>query len=64
MSRFVYTEKDAEGCKLEKPDYTECKNCMFNFTDTPNSCPAYPEQKPVSVLYDGKKCNKKRIENE
>lgn len=62
MGKLNYTEADAKGCTLKAPDYTECKNCIFNFSDTPNSCPPYTQQKPVSVLYDGKKCNKKRTE--
>lgn len=62
MSRLNYTEDDAEGCTLTAPDYSECKGCIFNFTDTPNTCPQYPQQKPVSVIYDGRPCNKKRPE--
>jgi hypothetical protein len=62
MNKLIYTEADTEGCTLKAPDYSECKNCIFHFEDTPNTCPAYPEQKPVGVLYDGHKCNKKRTE--
>ena len=62
MGKLEYTEDDADGCILKAPDYSECKNCIFNFTETPNTCPPYPQQKPVGVLYDGHKCNKKRTE--
>ena len=60
MSRFVYTEKNAAGCILQSPDYTECKDCIFNYEETPISCPAYPKRKPSSVVYNGEKCNKKK----
>ena len=62
MNKFVYTAADADGCILQAPNYTECKDCIFNFEDTPNACPPYPQQKPSSVIYDGHKCNKKRTE--
>lgn len=60
--KFSYTEKDAAGCTLSRPDFSQCKDCMFNNEDAPHTCLIYKTFKPAAVIYDGKPCNKKRTE--
>jgi len=60
-SKFAYDEKDAEGCIIQSPEFSECKNCLFNNEVTPDRCLVYNEMKPSSVLYDKKPCDKKRM---
>lgn len=63
-SRFVYTEDDAKGCNIQSPDFTECKDCLFNCVETPIKCLIYKNMKPSTVIYDKKLCEKKRIKIE
>lgn len=59
-SKFIYTEKDAAGCTLEAPDFSQCENCLYNFPDRPIACLVYEDQKPRNIIYKKKPCEKKR----
>ena len=28
--KFVYTADDAAGCILKRPNYEQCKDCVYN----------------------------------
>ena len=60
--RLTYTADDAKGSTLQKPNYEQCKKCVYNYEDAPHHCLIYEDFKPSAIIYDGKKCEHKRTE--
>lgn len=62
MSKFIYTAADVTGCTLTEPNYTQCKDCVYNYNDQPIRCLRYEDRKPSAVIFDGEKCKYRRDE--
>ena len=62
MSRLNYEEKDAAGCTIESPDFTQCEKCLYKTDGEPIKCLIYENMKPARVIYDKKPCTHRRTE--
>lgn len=60
--KFTYTADDAAGCILKRPNYEQCKDCVYNYNEEPFHCLIFEDFKPAAIIYDGKKCKDKRTE--